>query len=303
VDLEMLMATTHATKSKIEPTPAQAWLEGFAAFGRAPTVGGLMTLLNADVVMADSGLALSYTGGKVEESIKLLLESIPDLTIHPIRHRIRGNSIFIETENAGTHLGTRLSWGACYAVTLTGAKASRFRIYADHAVMLQPFLAGAPAFPGYTAVWDESVVDTNADPVGRWEPREFIDAYQAVWRNPSPMGFTNFYSPDGTILNPGMPRPIVKAEIPGYYSWVMRRVPHIQMALLDWAGDRDLIYAEWIGAGLQADQPFFMRVVDVFHFDDRGVHFGQAYYDTLKTIARLDKSVAQLREPFFISTT
>lgn len=295
------MATALAKKTKIEPGPVEAWLEAFVAFGRSPTVEGLMSLFNADVVVVDSGLALSYAGDKVEESIRKLLGAIPDLTIHPIRHRIRGSSIFIETENAGTHRGAKLSWAACYAVTLTGAKASRFRIYADHTVMLRPFLAGAPAFPGYTEVRDESVVGTNAEPSGRWEPREFIDAYQAVWRNPSPMGFTNFYTPDGTILNPGMLRPIVKAEIPGYYSWVMRRVPHIQMALLDWAGDSDLVYAEWIGAGLQGDQPFYMRVVDVFHFDDRGVHFGQAYYDTLKTIARLDESVAKLREPIFIA--
>jgi hypothetical protein len=153
--------------------------------------------------------------------------------MRPIRHRIRGNSIFVETENSGTHGCEKLSWGACYAATLTGSKSSRFRIYADHAVMLRPFLKDAPAFPGYKEEWDQSVIDTEADPPGRWEPSDFIDAYQAVWRNPSPMGFTNFYAPAGTILNPGMPRPIVKAEIPGYYAWVMRRVPHIQMALLD----------------------------------------------------------------------
>ena len=117
------------------------------------------------------------------------------------------------------------------------------------------------------------------------------------------MGFANFYTPAGTILNPGMSRPIVKAEISGYYAWLMRRVPHVHMALLDWAGDRDLIYAEWIGAGLQGETPVTIRVVDVFHFDDHGVHFGQAYYDTLKTIARLEPSVVRQREPFFIAST
>jgi hypothetical protein len=297
------MATALAIKTNFDPTAAEKWLEEFKEFAKSPTVKGLMSLLGPDVIVVDSGLTLSCSGDKVEESIRKLLSAIPDLQIRPVRHRIRGNSIFVETENSGTHGGEKLSWGACYAVTLTGSTASRFRIYADHTVMLRPLLKDAPAFPGYAEQWDPSVVDTEADPPGRWEPGDFIDAYQAVWRNPSPMGFTKFYTPVATILNPGMPRPIVKAEIPGYYAWVMRRVPHIQMALLDWAGDRDLIYAEWIGAGVQGETPFTMRVVDVFHFDDRGVCFGQAYYDTLKTIARLEPSVTRHREPFFIAST
>jgi hypothetical protein len=136
----------------------------------------------------------------------------------------------------------------------------------------------------------------RGDPVSVASPLE-------NYTGPSPMGFTNFYAPAGTILNPGMPRAIVKAEIRGYYAWVMRRVPHIQMAFLDWAGERDLIYAEWIGAGVLGENPFMMRVVDVFHFDDRGVHFGQAYYDTLKTIARLEPSVTRHREAFLIAST
>ncbi|UFW46485.1 MULTISPECIES: nuclear transport factor 2 family protein [Bradyrhizobium] len=296
------MATALATKTEFERATAARWFERFKDFGQSPSVDGFMGLLNSDVVMVDSGLTLSYSGSKVDESIRKLLSAIPDLQIKPIRHRTRGNSIFVETENSGTHSGEKLSWSACYAVSLTGLNASRFRIYSDHAVMLRPFLQDAPPFPGYAEEWDQSVVDTEADPPGRWEPSKFVDAYQAVWRNPSPMGFTNFYTPAGTILNPGMPRPIVKAEIPGYYAWLMRRVPHVHMALLDWAGDRDLVYAEWIGAGLQGELPFTVRVVDVFHFDDRGVHFGQAYYDTLKTILRLKPGEARHREPFFIAS-
>ena len=169
--------------------------------------------------------------------------------------------------------------------------------------MLRPFLKDAPAFPGYSEVWEPKVDGIAALPAGRWDPRDFIDAYQAVWRNPSPMGFTNFYTPGGTILNPGFRRPIVKAEVPGYYDWVMRRVPHVEMALVDWAGDQDLIYAEWVGSGLMGNAPFTMRVVDVFHFDEAGVSFGQAYYDTLKTVARLDPSVVRHRDAFFLTTS
>lgn len=64
------MATALAKKTKIEPGPVEAWLEAFVAFGRSPTVEGLMSLFNADVVVVDSGLALSCAGDKVEESIR-----------------------------------------------------------------------------------------------------------------------------------------------------------------------------------------------------------------------------------------
>ncbi len=301
------VSTTKALKSLRSEIPVSsreatsAWFQMFKKFGSSPSPAAFLELFHPNVVVVDSGLRLSYSGEKVELSISKLLAAMPDLKIEPVRHCARNNSIFIETKSTGTLNGEKVSWGTCYGVTLTGHLASRFRIYADHTDILKPLLKNAPVFPAYQEVWDEEMVGTHAIPFGRPDAARFVDAYQAVWRNPSPMGFANCYTPDGTIVNPGMPRPITKPEIPGYYAWLLRRIPDLEMALVDWAGDENIAYAEWVGTGTLADAPFSTRVIDVFHFDDRGVYYGQAYFDTLKTIARLDPSVLKHREMLFVS--
>ena len=288
--------------AQAETEATEAWYGLFKAFADSPSASAYVSLFQPDAVIVDGGLTSSYGGADIARSAELLLKAIPDLKIKPVRSSSRNGSVFIETENCGSLDGKAVSWGTCYVATLTGDLASRFRIYADHTQILKPLLSGAPDFPGYKEVWNEKMVGVGAAVDGRPDPFQFIDAYQKLWRNPTAMGFSERYTVDGKILNPGMPRPITKPEILGYYEWLLRRIPDLSMALMDWAGDDSMVYAEWLGTGKLGGKPFYHRVVDVFHFNDHGVYFGQAYYDTLKSIARLAPEVTKLREKLFVAS-
>ncbi|MBI3245207.1 MAG: nuclear transport factor 2 family protein [Deltaproteobacteria bacterium] len=269
------------------------WVEKFREFGAQPSPDRYAVLFDPEGTVFDSGMERPLKATEVAPHMKGILKLMPDLHITVNRWRARNDTVFVDAQNSATIASRKILWDAVYCVTLREGRVIRGRRYYDRAPLLARVSPTLPTMPPYEPVIDceiEQGVNAEAE-VFSVNPGEFLERYGRVWQVPQPRQFAAFYHPRGRMLNPGMNRPIRKAEIPGYYASLLTSMPDLRLKQLDWAGDQEVLYVEWQASGHLAGRPFQFNGVDCFEFIAGRVIYGQAYFDTVALLSVLDPSI------------
>lgn len=76
----------------------------------------------------------------------------------------------------------------------------------------------------------------------------FVKAFEDAWREPATR-FVKLFHPDGTLLQPGMERPIGREKIPEQVARILARWPDFQVETKHWAVSGDVVFIEWTASG------------------------------------------------------
>lgn len=264
----------------------ESFLDRFAAFGRAPSVEGYLPLFHPDATLFDSGMERPLRVPEIPEHIRGVLAAVPDFGFAIEHWRLRGDTLFVEADNRATLGGEPLRWGSVYCITLAGDRVRRGRRYYDRRPLLARLDPSLGAVPSYAPVHSEGLAPGTA----RTPVERFVEDYTALWQQPTPEGFVDFYGEKGTIRNPGMDRPIARDEIPGYYRFLLAVAPDLTMERVSWAGDESLVFVEWIGRGSIAGTPIRLPVVDGWALEGGLASDGRAYFDSTVVAQALAKA-------------
>jgi len=271
----------------------EQWVEQFRDFGAYPSPERYAALFDPEGTVFDSGMERSLTATEVAPHMAGILKFMPDLHFTIARWRAQGDTVFVEAHNSATVAGQKLLWDAVYCVTLREGRVIRGRRYYDRAPLLARVSPAMPSMPPYEPVIDPVFEHAPKSEISipSVSPAEFLEHYGQLWQNPRPQQFAAFYHPCGRMWNPGMSRPIRRAEIPGYYMSLFAIIPDLHMQRLAWAGDQHVLYIEWQANGHLAGKPLRLNVIDCFEFVDGHVIYGTAYFDTVVLLGMLDPSL------------
>ncbi|WP_197501731.1 nuclear transport factor 2 family protein [Mycobacterium sp. 852002-51057_SCH5723018] len=285
------------------------FVEKFSEFGAQPTPAALSQLFHTAGTLWDAGMHSPLPQSRLRAAAERFVRNVSSVQIAVRKHFAREDCVYLLTDNFGAYQGSQISYPAVYACRLRDGLIVEGRCFYDQARLLAPAVGGTLALPAYRPTWEPALAGAPAAGAGAAvEPAKFVRNYDALWHADNAevgMGLASCYNSNGMILNPGMARPIMKPEIPGYYAMLLAAVPDLDPKLEGWAGDGDALCVEWLyrGAGGDGRSPLAVRVVDVFEFAGGGVQFGHAYYDSLTILsasrADLAKVVAKARASFF----
>lgn len=271
----------------------ERWVEKFRGFGAQPSPDRYVALFDPEGMVFDSGMERPLKVAEMAPHMAGILTLMPDLHITVNRWRAQADTVFLEAQNVATIAGQKTMWAAVYCVTLRGERVIRGRRYYDRAPLLARVHPTLPSLPAYEPVVDQELEQAAhvQAPVSELSPAEFLEQYTRLWQEPQPRRFAAFYHPQGRMLNPGMSRPLRKAEIPGYYVFLLSSIPDLRLERLAWAGDQHALYVEWHGSGTFIGKPLQINLVDRFEFLEGRVISGQAYFDMVVLLSLLDPSI------------
>ncbi|MBM4254978.1 MAG: hypothetical protein FJ147_03680 [Deltaproteobacteria bacterium] len=220
------------------------WIEKFQAFGARPSPENYAILFDPEGTVFDSGMERPLKATEVAMHMGGILKLMPDLHITVHRWRERKGTVFVDAQNAATIAGRKTLWDAVYCVTLRGDRVIRGRRYYDRAPLLARVSPSLPSLPVYEPVVDQELERQSTTETGapRFTPEEFLTQYAQLWQAPQPRRFAEFYHSQGRMLNPDNYRPLRRAEIPGYYTFLLSSIPDLRLEQLAWAGDQHLLY-------------------------------------------------------------
>jgi ketosteroid isomerase-like protein len=274
----------------------EQWVEKFRGFGEQPSAARYVALFDPQGTVFDSGMERPLRVIEMAPHMEGILKLMPDLHITVARWRAQADTVFVEAHNTATIAGQRMLWDAVYCVTLREGRVIRGRRYYDRAPLLARVSPTIPTLPLYDPISDRELEQvTNAEEsTPSVSLAEFLERYGQLWQHPQPRQFAAFYHPHGRMWNPGMSRPIRKAEILGYYAFLLSSIPDLRMQKLAWAGDQHVLYVEWQASGHFAGEPFQLNVVDCFEFIEGRVIYGTAYFDTVALLSLAEPSVTAI---------
>jgi ketosteroid isomerase-like protein len=274
----------------------EQWVEKFRGFGEQPSASRYVALFDPAGTVFDSGMERPLKVTEMAPHMEGILTLMPDLHITVARWRAQADTVFVEAHNTATIAGQKMLWDAVYCVTLREGRVIRGRRYYDRAPLLARMSPAIPFMPPYDPVIDHEIdqttsVDAQGSGIGL---AEFLERYGQLWHHPQPRQFATFYHPRGRMWNPGMSRPLRKAEISGYYTFLLSSIPDLRMQRLAWAGDQQALYIEWQASGHFTGKPFQLNVVDCFEFIEGRVIYGTAYFDTVALLSLAEPSVTAI---------
>lgn len=274
----------------------EIFLEKYRAFGQKPTRESHAALFADEATICHPGMTEPMPAPQYVEFLAEALKRLPDFHLLPIHWAVNGDTIFVEARNTATVNGNPIEWPAIYVVTLRGEMVIRGRPYYDRteALMhLEPALAsGRPnahvALLEHAAPRGSSASDSEAYALEVY--RKVIEPYAANGKNPDPLKFQHFYTPDARMINPGFERALRREELAGYYTELRSQIRNLQLHLERWAVAPELLFIEWTVTGEIAGKPLVLPNTDRFTLRDMLVAEGVAYFDRLAMRALTDPS-------------
>jgi len=279
-------------------SPAERWLEMFFHFFEAPSPERYSRLFHPEGSLLDAGMAEPLPAAQTGAAIAMVLAKLPDLLIRPLRHRIRGDHVFVEARNSGTLNGTALEWGAVYRVHLRNGLVHRGRRFYDQADLFRPLLPATAVLPPFRAAPSGPVLQAEAGPGGghAGAPEAFLARLEAAWKGGDFAALAALHAAGGRLLAPGLPDAIDRDLIPAWGEYLTGLLAPRDLAVVDWAGDGEVLFVEWRGRGSHAGQEVPFDRIDRFLFDREGrVRESRSYFDTLALLELADPEVARIR--------
>lgn len=254
------------------------FLERFFAFGSKPSVETYLPLFHADATLFDSGMERPLTFAEIPESIAATLQLIPEFEMVPERWRTRGPTLFVEARNSASLGDSKLQWRSVYCVDLVGDRVIRGRRYYDRRPLFALVDPSLPALPPL-------VVSAQDDPPPIAEPEadhaSIVRAIEDCWTRGKPEELQLLYREDGCLVGPGFARPLARSEMPAYHDAWSKLIPDLEMDLLTWAGDDEVLFLEWQARGTIGEARVIFGIAERFDLAAGLILHGRTYFDTL----------------------
>ena len=123
------------------------------------------------------------------------------------------------------------------------------------------------------------------------ECEAFVARFAEIWSDPEPQRYQELWTEDGTLLHPGMEKPLPADKIADYVQSLQKVAPDIRLEVDRWAAKGPDVLIEWTIRATWQDDEVSWKGVDRFTLrGDRAIE-GIAYFDTLPLWARLDPSM------------
>lgn len=120
---------------------------------------------------------------------------------------------------------------------------------------------------------------------------QFVKKFAERWGAPEPSRFVDLFHAEGTLLHPGMERPLTRDEVPSYVQRILSVFPDIRLEPISWSAQDDTLFIEWSATATVRGQRMQWNGVNRFTLrGDRAIEVVSAY-DTLLLRAALDPSV------------
>ncbi|KAI9010165.1 hypothetical protein DFJ74DRAFT_686244 [Hyaloraphidium curvatum] len=248
----------------IQTYAAASWFSLFKNFGLNPSPTTYRPLFAPDGSVEDAGAA-PVPAERTGEAIALVLKLIPDLKIDMRRHRVRGDTVFVDAHNMGTVRGTEVEWPAVYRVRLKNMFVHRGRRFYDQAAI---FRALAPDMPTLPAL-----------PAGSEGP---APSYGTVVTG-LPDDFDVSFAEDCVVEVADQATPIAPAQLPHHLAGA-------PFEAVDWARDERFAFVEWKRGDILG--------VDRLEIRDGKVTSFRRLFDTLGMVAEMDPKMLELRKQF-----
>lgn len=270
----------------------EAWLEMFLRFFAAPAPETYRPLFHPQGSLQDAGMAEPLPAALTGQAIAMVLAKLPDLRIQALRHRIRGDHVFVEARNAGTLNGTALDWGAVYRVHLRDGLVHRGRRFYDQADLFRPLLPAGAVLPPF----DGEAADSLPERSPARQPEAFVRQLEEAWQSADFEGLAALHAAEGRLRAPGLAAPIGRDRIPAWGRHLTGLLNPVGMRVADWAGDEQVLFVEWQAGATMAGQAIPFDRIDRFLFDPQGrILESRCYFDTLAMLEQTHPEVAQIR--------
>ncbi len=120
---------------------------------------------------------------------------------------------------------------------------------------------------------------------------QFAEKFAERWRERDPDRFVDLFHEDGTLLHPGMGRPIGRDQVPGYMRRVFSIVPDGRLDPKAWAANDDTVFIAWSMSASFRGQQEQREGADRFTLKGDRAIYGVAYFATLPLWAAIDPSM------------
>ena len=120
---------------------------------------------------------------------------------------------------------------------------------------------------------------------------QFVEKFAERWRERDPDRFVDLFHEDGTLLHPGMGRPIGRDQVPGYLRRVFSIVPDVRLDVKAWAANDDTVFIAWSMSASVRGQQVQWEGADRFTLKGDRAIYGVAYFDTLPLWVAIDPSM------------
>ncbi len=119
----------------------------------------------------------------------------------------------------------------------------------------------------------------------------FVERWQEAWRLMDPDTWAEIYHQQGTLLQPGMARPIVRSEIPAHVGRINALLPDIKCDMRNWAAIDSTVFTEWTITAHLLGQPIEWSGCDRFTLADGHAMEEVVHFDTLPLWASLEPTM------------
>jgi limonene-1,2-epoxide hydrolase len=271
------------------------FLERFERFGATPSVETYLALFHPDARLFDEGMERPIGVSEIGAHIAGVLALVKGFRMRPERWRARGARVFMEAHNAGEIAGTPVSWRAVYRIELEGSLVRDGRRYFDRAPLLARIDPGVPSLAPWLAPrgGDAPALD-GAVAGSEQSPRELVERCARAWRDGRPEALQDLFREDGSLLAPGLARPLGGSEIAGHYRRLSALLDGAGLSLRSWAGDDSLLFVEWQGAVPTPDGPYALGLVDRFDLVAGRVLAARSYFESAALARALGPASARV---------
>src|SRR5262249_54784593 len=159
------------------------WVEKFADFGARPSPSRYVALFDPEGTVFDPGMARPLQVGEMTHHMQGILTLMPDLHITVNRWRARGQTVFVDAQNAATLAGGKIVWDGVHCVPRREGRVIRGRRYYARPPLFARVPPTFPPLPLYEPVIDRELEQATT-PAPGLSPAEFLEHYARAWQDP-----------------------------------------------------------------------------------------------------------------------
>ena len=119
----------------------------------------------------------------------------------------------------------------------------------------------------------------------------FLKSWRDHWRTMDPEGWVSLYHPEGTLLQPGMERPLTRGELADHVRRIHALLPDIRCEQRNWAARGDTLFVEWALSATFGGEPLCWEGADQFTLSGEQAFEEVVYFDTLPLWGRVDPAM------------
>jgi ketosteroid isomerase-like protein len=116
---------------------------------------------------------------------------------------------------------------------------------------------------------------------------QWVEQFRGFGAQPSPERYVALFDPAGTVLDPGMERPLQVPEMAPHMAGILQVIPDLHFTITRWRARADTVFVEAHNTATVAGQKLLWDAVYCVTLREGRVIRGRRYYDRAPIFARL----------------